>query len=395
MQRNTDQEKKLNIETVLVLQGGGSLGAYECGVYKALYQKKIKFDILAGSSIGAINASIICAAQNESKDASSILADFWSELSEDRGTQVWPFLPIFGYNIPDKLMAYLSSLYSVMLGNNNAFIPRWFLWDTENYFPFRWNFLYDTAPLKRTLKKYINFKALEKQTQNKNDLARLIISATDVQKGQPVVFDNRKMDIDESMIVACAGYPFYGIKWTESKGKYLWDGSLLSNTPMLEVIHASPKYDKKYFIVDVFPRQQEELPTNMVEVWHRARDIIFMDKTDKNIEILREIEKYLALLKQLDETIKTLEVKSDTKTRDKIKELTATYQELIQRRGAVVKDVIRIGRRESMHYLLEDADFSSYRIKKLIDEGEKDALGELERRKNKEGESENEKKRIT
>ena len=41
-------------ETVLVLQGGGSLGAYECGVYKTLAKHGIKFDILAGSSIGVI-----------------------------------------------------------------------------------------------------------------------------------------------------------------------------------------------------------------------------------------------------------------------------------------------------------------------------------------------------
>ena len=54
-------------EAVLVLQGGGSLGAYECGVYKKLYEHGIKFDILAGSSIGAINASIICSAQNANK----------------------------------------------------------------------------------------------------------------------------------------------------------------------------------------------------------------------------------------------------------------------------------------------------------------------------------------
>ncbi|HEY7081787.1 MAG TPA: patatin-like phospholipase family protein [Nitrososphaeraceae archaeon] len=35
-------------ETVLVLQGGGSLGAYECGVYKTLAKHGIKFDIFAG-----------------------------------------------------------------------------------------------------------------------------------------------------------------------------------------------------------------------------------------------------------------------------------------------------------------------------------------------------------
>jgi NTE family protein len=55
MAKDRDSRK---LETVLVMQGGGSLGAYECGVYKALSKHGKKFDIVAGTSIGAINASI-------------------------------------------------------------------------------------------------------------------------------------------------------------------------------------------------------------------------------------------------------------------------------------------------------------------------------------------------
>jgi predicted acylesterase/phospholipase RssA len=87
---------------------------------------------------------------------------------------------------------------------------------------------------------------------------RLILTSTDIQKGESVIFDNAYTDITIDKIVACAGYPFYGLKWTESEGKYLWDGSLLTNTPMLEVVRRSPKMDKKFYIVDVFPRQQKE-----------------------------------------------------------------------------------------------------------------------------------------
>jgi predicted acylesterase/phospholipase RssA len=63
------QQSQSNLETILVLQGGGSLGAYECGAFKTLANNGIKFDILAGSSIGAVNASIICSAQNANLDA--------------------------------------------------------------------------------------------------------------------------------------------------------------------------------------------------------------------------------------------------------------------------------------------------------------------------------------
>lgn len=51
-------------ETVLVMQGGGSLGAYECDVYKGLEKRGIKFDIVSGTSIGAINAGIIAGSKS-------------------------------------------------------------------------------------------------------------------------------------------------------------------------------------------------------------------------------------------------------------------------------------------------------------------------------------------
>ena len=58
---------------VLVMQGGGSLGAYECGVCKVLAKHNIEFDIIAGTSIGAINAAIIAAGYSK-KDGTKILS---------------------------------------------------------------------------------------------------------------------------------------------------------------------------------------------------------------------------------------------------------------------------------------------------------------------------------
>lgn len=60
--------QKVQYETVLVMQGGDSLGAYECGVYKALSKHGIKFDIVAGTSIGAVNAAIIAGSKNDRAD---------------------------------------------------------------------------------------------------------------------------------------------------------------------------------------------------------------------------------------------------------------------------------------------------------------------------------------
>ena len=378
------------LETILILQGGGSLGAYECGVYNALYRHDIKFNMLAGSSIGAINASIIASAQNSCRNAASILKDFWLRLAQDIQSplflpQLLP-LPLAPFAISsDKLMAILSSMFSTICGNPNAFRPRWFeapssysladYYYHHDFFPYSWNYLYDSAPLKRTLKEYINFDSLKMNPSagDKEESARLILTSTDVQKGEPVIFDNKRMDIDVDKIVACASYPFYGIRWDKNGDRYLWDGSLLTNTPILEVIRASPATDKEFYVVDVFPRKQEELPRNMVEVWHRARDIIFMDKTDRNLEMARDKQRYISFLKKINDIINSKEAQIDKKTQAKLKEIWPEYDELAQSHGAIIKQITRIGRVEKLHYILEDADFSLYRIKKLITEGEEDA----------------------
>ena len=69
------------IDNVLILQGGVSLGAFGCGVFKALINSNIKLDIVAGTSIGGINAAIIAGAKNE-KHPKEELEQFWLELSE-------------------------------------------------------------------------------------------------------------------------------------------------------------------------------------------------------------------------------------------------------------------------------------------------------------------------
>ena len=69
------------VENVLVLQGGGSLGAFECGVYKALVKNNFNMDIIAGTSIGGINAAIIAGSKNK-EHTEELLENFWLELSE-------------------------------------------------------------------------------------------------------------------------------------------------------------------------------------------------------------------------------------------------------------------------------------------------------------------------
>jgi len=69
-----------NVENVLVLQGGGSLGSFACGVFRALVKRTIRIDIVAGTSIGAVNAAIIAGSKSDSPEKD--LENFWIEIAE-------------------------------------------------------------------------------------------------------------------------------------------------------------------------------------------------------------------------------------------------------------------------------------------------------------------------
>src|SRR5215218_7535394 len=73
-------KKSRHTENVLILQGGGSLGAFACGVFKALVKKKISMDIVAGTSIGAINGAIIVGSKSDHPE--NDLEEFWLEIAE-------------------------------------------------------------------------------------------------------------------------------------------------------------------------------------------------------------------------------------------------------------------------------------------------------------------------
>ena len=63
----------------LVLQGGGALGAYQCGVYQALHESGVEPDWVCGVSIGAINSAII--AGNPPKQRLEKLQKFWDRIT--------------------------------------------------------------------------------------------------------------------------------------------------------------------------------------------------------------------------------------------------------------------------------------------------------------------------
>ena len=193
-------------------------------------------------------------------------------------------------------MRQFRSFYSsAIFGNEKMFRPRWrqenALSDPEYFTPQNWTYLYDHTPLVKTLANYIDY---DKLRPDGNPNSRLILTAVDILNAKPLTFDSSKEQITPKHILATSAYPIYNFRWVEvEEGIYTWDGSLLSNTPLREVIDASPVNDKRIFIVENYPKKVDHLPKNLPEVYHRARDIIFSDKTEHSVTMSKVITMYL------------------------------------------------------------------------------------------------------
>lgn len=402
---SSGKSKSKTIENVLILQGGGSLGAFGCGVFKALTKRNIQLNIIAGTSIGGVNAAIIAGSKNE-EHPEQLLEEFWLELSDSFVDLKKPDLSYFG--VPHFIAESLSRYYysypvlgskdhyqgeeensnqksygkikfaqigsfasSAIFGNDKMFKPRWrpeyAISDPEYFTPQKWTYLYDHSSLEKTLDKYIDYRKLK---PGGNPNARLIITATNVLTAQPLIFDSSKQQITAKHILATSGYPLYNFPWVEvEKGVYGWDGSLLSNTPLREVIAASPVEDKCIFLVENYPKRIDALPANLPEVHHRARDIMFSDKTEHNVTMSKVITRYLQYIEELYQIV---EKHTDHEKLDKeqLKRIRRKYKKYKQERGAEIKKIVYISREERYPHFYENADFSPQTIKNSIEEGE-------------------------
>jgi NTE family protein len=381
------------IENVLIMQGGGSLGAFGCGVFKALRKNNIKLHILAGTSIGGVNAALIAGSKEEDRPELA-LEQFWLEIAENSVNLNFPMpewltennaainssSALAASNLSSQIntqhdlqfKSLLSFYSSAIYGNDKMFVPRWRLEysskDPQYFTPWKWTYLYDHSPLLKTLEKYIDYSKIRPNT--KFNSPRLIITAVNVLTAEPLTFDSSEIQISPRHLLATSGYPLYSFPWVEvEEGVYAWDGSLLSNTPLREVIDASPVTDKQIFLVENYPKNIGKLPQNLPEVFHRARDIMFSDKTLHNVKMSKVITQYLSYIEEL---YQVFQENVDLAKLDKevVAKIERKYKKIKEDHGAEIKSIHYITREEKHPHMYENADFSVKTIKESINDGE-------------------------
>ncbi|WP_291862213.1 patatin-like phospholipase family protein [Bradyrhizobium sp.] len=276
-------------QRVLVLQGGGALGSYQAGAYQALCDHDFEPEWIAGISIGAINAAII--AGNPREKRVGRLKEFWEMVSSPV-----PWHPVPSGDRARSLFNETSAALIATFGVPGFFTPRVPpapLWpagspQSQSY--------YDTAPLRKTLEKLVDFDRI-------NDLkTRLSVGAVSVTSGNFRYFDNYEMKkigkkIGPEHIMASGALP-PGFPSIEIEGEHFWDGGIACNTPLDYVLDEELDRDLLIFQVDLFSARGE-LPVSLLEAAEREKDIRFSSRTRMNTDKNKQVHNTRKALREL------------------------------------------------------------------------------------------------
>jgi NTE family protein len=294
---------------VLLLQGGGALGAYQAGVYEALAETGLHPDWVVGISIGAINAAII--AGNAPERRADRLREFWEEITAPAMGFDADVVGLFGRGEAARALANQVSAVTVAgAGTPGFFRPR---------LPNPWlhppgtieaTSYYDTRPLRATLERFVDF---DRVNSDKSDM-RLSLGAVNVRSGNLVYFDPGTQVIGPEHVMASGALP-PGFPAIEIEGEHYWDGGLVSNTPLQWLVtntHVTGQRlpDALVFQVDLWSARGE-FPRNLAEVATRQKEIQYSSRTrafTNFIKLLHEVEYSVAtLLDQLPDEFKRSE----------------------------------------------------------------------------------------
>jgi NTE family protein len=275
-----------NGRVVLVLQGGGALGAYQCGVYEALHEAGVEPDWIIGTSIGAINAALI--AGNRVEDRLAKLKEFWKRVEK---ADYWGAFPAWA-----GAAEALASWMTLTKGISGFFEPH-----TRAFFgahvPLGADHAgyYSTEPLRRTLEDLADFSLINAGHP------RLTVGAAHVRSSMMRYFDSQEMEIGPAHIMASGALPpaFPAVR---IDGELYWDGGILSNTPTERIFDETPRRNSLIFAVHLWHPTGEE-PQTIWEVLNRHKDIQYSSRIASHIVRQRETHKLRHVITNLLEFV--------------------------------------------------------------------------------------------
>ena len=309
-------------EVVLVLQGGGALGAYQAGAYEALASNSYTPTWVSGISIGAVNGAII--AGNEPQRRVERLREFWNRVS---GCLLG--FPLLEDTQSRRLFNETSALLAAWGGVPGFFKPRvppalFLPQGTPEAIG-----VYDTAPLRETLLELVDFDVLN------SGKVRLSVGAVELLTGNMRYFDTAQQHVGPEHIMASGALP-PGFSPIEIDGVPYWDGGLLSNTPLDYVLErAGPRKDTCIFQVDLFSAKGC-LPQTLLDVAEREKEIRYSSRTRFSTDEFKKMQTLRRAIRRLREKVPAeLRANPDWQLLDQVScDAAITIVHLIHRRAA-------------------------------------------------------------
>jgi NTE family protein len=268
-------------QTVLVLQGGGALGAYQVGVYQALHEVGVEPDWVIGTSIGAINAALIAGAMpSERMDR---LEDFWSRV--EHGDFGGVPLPSWLSSAARNFSAVANGIPAFFRPNPAAFLSAHAPLGPEDAG------YYSVDPLRRTLGELIDLDQLN------GGATRLTVGASNVGTSEMRYFDSRDMPLTIEHVMASGALPpaFPAVR---IDGELYWDGGILSNTPVEVVFDDNPRRDSLVFAVHIWNPHGPE-PETIWEVMNRQKDVQYSSRAVAQIKRQRQLHRLRHIVAEL------------------------------------------------------------------------------------------------
>jgi NTE family protein len=267
---------------VLVLQGGGALGAYQVGVYQAMHEAGIEPDWVIGTSIGAINAAII--AGNPPDRRMERLEQFWE-------TVEWRS-PVGDLPIRADWFNPWATWAMMTQGVAGFFSPNpasW--WGLQNRTGLEQAAFYTTAPLRETLGGLIDFDQVQRGG------IRLTVGAVNVRTGAMRYFDSRSEPLRVDHVMASGALPpaFPAVR---IDGEAYWDGGIYSNTPIEAVLDDNPRRSSTIFTVHLWSPGGAE-PSSIWETLGRQKDIQYASRATSHLAKQKQIHRLRHVISEL------------------------------------------------------------------------------------------------
>ena len=338
-------------QRILLLQGGGALGAYHGGVYEGIAEVGFSPDWVVGISIGAINAALI--AGNPPERRIERMHEFWDMVSSPA-----PMVLPDAMDFARPMMNRMAAASAMFFGIPGFFVPRMPPPQFAAEGALAALSYYDTEPLRGTLERLVDFDLI-----NAGKL-RLSLGSVNACTGESLYFDSTTHTITPSHVMASGALP-PGFPPVEVDGEYYFDGGIMSNTP-LQYVSKDFRMNALVVAVDLFSGLGA-MPKNLDQVAERVKDITFQSKTRFSHDELRAIEAIRSTLAAVIDKMPA-NLRADPQVR-KLEE--------ISRRGPL--SIVRlVNRHDTKSSDFKDYEFSRATVEELWHGGHDDVRNALE-----------------